>query len=167
MRETTLAIVAFTVVIAVILGGYYAFSKTLQPSGNEFKLSSGIPPVGIYKVVGDSLVITSLKKEPSENAAIVGIFSQTCPHCNNFWPIFSDVIQKYINEYDISVYVLSVQPGFTGDVKDLAIYYYEKGYWEGSVPAVLIFKNGSLIDKKVGEMSSFEFEQLLNELIER
>ncbi|HDJ83618.1 MAG TPA: thioredoxin [Desulfurococcaceae archaeon] len=143
----TKALLAFIALLVVILGflvyQYLAINTTSIP----------MPQTGVYLVKDGDLVEANLSKEPQQKGIVlVVLLSTTCPHCRLFWPTVYDVA-KEVSGQGVQTFIVIIDPSSPEKVRDVIVYYYKKKYWDGSVPSIIVFKDGSYVTTWVGRIS--------------
>ena len=88
----------------------------------------------------------------SDKPVLVDMYAAWCPPCKLMHPIIEEIAEKFADR--IKVGKLDVDEN--GEIAGL--------YKVESIPVLLIFKDGEIIDKKVGAMSKDDLEEKLNDL---
>lgn len=136
------------VVLLVVFVGFLVYQYSITST-----TSTPMPQTGVYLVKNGDLVEVNLSREPRrEGVVLVVLLSTTCPYCRLFWPTVYDVASE-MSRQGIQTYVVVIGSSLHEDARDVIIYYYEKGYWDGSVPSIIVFKDGSYVTTWVGKMS--------------
>lgn len=136
------------VVLLVVIVGFLVYQYIIVNI-----MSTSMPQPGVYLVKDGDLVEVNLSKESwRRGVVLVVLLSTTCPYCRLFWPIVYDVASE-MSEQGIQTYVVVIGSSLSEEVRDVIIYYYKEGYWDGSVPSIIVFKDGSYVTTWVGKMS--------------
>jgi len=153
----TWTIIVFLVaaIIAVYAYQYYvSASSSTEP----------MPDKGIYIVRNGKLESINITKIPPSNGTVlIALLSSTCPHCHAFWPTLYKVARELENK--ISVYFVILDPALSEPMRDIALYFYNNNLWDGSVPAIIVYRNGSYVATWIGRMDETELLNKINEVI--
>ncbi len=156
MRVNTwiIIVVSLAIIIGVYVYQYYAVQSTSiepMPSKGIFIIENGhLKPANITKI------------PPSNNTVIIALLLSTCPHCRAFWPTLYKVAREM--EGKIKFYFIIFRPPVSGHMREIAYYFYNKKLWDGSVPALIVYKNGSYVATWVGRMSEEELLSRIKEI---
>ena len=89
----------------------------------------------------------------NEKPTVVEIYTNSCPNCIRFYPVFEDTAIEYTKVY--SFYKMNAH-------ENLELV---KKYKVLSVPTLLFFKEGKLLDKKTGVISKQKIIKRLKPLL--
>ncbi len=149
--------IIIAVLLVIIIGVYVYQYYIMQGTSAE-----PMPEKGIFIIENGRLKPTNITKiPPSNNTVIIALLSSTCPHCRAFWPTLYKVAREL--EGKIEIYFVILDPALSEPMRDIAFYFYNNKLWDGSVPALIIYKNGSYVTTWIGRMSE---EELLNRIEE-
>ncbi len=139
-------VVLIGAIIAVYVYQYYtSLNSSTEP----------MPDKGIYVIENGRLKPTNITKIPPTNDTIlIALLSNTCPHCHAFWPTLYKVAQEL--EGKIKIYFIILDPALSEPMRDIAFYFYNNHLWDGSVPAIIVYKNGTYITTWIGRMDENE-----------
>jgi len=90
----------------------------------------------------------------SKVPVIVDFYAEWCGPCKNLAPTM-DLIAE---EYKDVIIVTKVDVDVNSDISS--------EYRVRNIPAILIFKNGEVFDKKIGESSVTEYKTMINRALE-
>ena len=90
----------------------------------------------------------------SKVPVIVDFYAEWCGPCKNLAPTM-DLIAE---EYKDVILVTKVDVDVNSDISS--------EYRVRNIPAILIFKNGEVFDKKIGESSVTEYKLMINRVLE-
>ncbi len=90
----------------------------------------------------------------SKVPVIVDFYAEWCGPCKNLAPTM-DLIAE---EYKDVILVTKVDVDANSDISS--------EYRVRNIPAILIFKNGEVFDKKIGESSVTEYKTMINRALE-
>jgi len=90
----------------------------------------------------------------SKVPVIVDFYAEWCGPCKNLAPTM-DLLAE---EYKDLILVTKVDVDANSDISS--------EYRVRNIPAILIFKNGEVIDKKIGESSVMEYKSMINRALE-
>jgi len=90
----------------------------------------------------------------SKVPVIVDFYAEWCGQCKNLAPTM-DLIAE---EYKDVILVTKVDVDVNSDISS--------EYRVRNIPAILIFKNGEIFDKKIGESSVTEYKTMINRALE-
>ncbi len=90
----------------------------------------------------------------SKVPVIVDFYAEWCGPCKNLAPTM-DLIAE---EYKDVILVTKVDVDANSDISS--------EYRVRNIPAILIFKNGKVFDKKIGESSVTEYKTMINRALE-
>jgi thioredoxin 1 len=90
----------------------------------------------------------------SKVPVIVDFYAEWCGPCKNLAPTM-DLIAE---EYKDVILVTKVDVDVNSDISS--------EYRVRNIPAILIFKNGEVFDKKIGESSVTEYKTMINRALE-
>lgn len=137
-------------IVAIYAYQYINLNSSVEP----------MPEKGIYFIENRRLRSTNITKiPPSNNTVLIALLSSTCPHCRAFWPTLYKVAQELEGKFRI--YFVILDPALSEPMRDIALYFYDKHLWDGSVPAIIVYKNGTYVTTWIGRMDENE---LLNKI---
>jgi len=90
----------------------------------------------------------------SKVPVIVDFYAEWCGPCKNLAPTM-DLLAE---DYKDVILVTKVDVDANSDISS--------EYRVRNIPAILIFKNGEVIDKKIGESSVMEYKSMINRALE-
>jgi len=103
------------------------------------------------------------KMEMYENVPLVEIiyfYSESCPFCTVFDPVFQKVTQKLVQSPKFQGINISISKMEKKDINNKEFQSLVEGY-----PTVLIYKNDKFLDKIVGSKDEATFENTLSGLL--
>ncbi len=150
-------------IIIIILIGAIITVYAYQYYVNLNSSTEPMPDKGIYIIRNGKLEPTNITTiPPSNNTVLIALLSSTCPHCHAFWPTLYKVAREL--EGKITIYFVIFDPALSEPMRDIALYFYNNNLWDGSVPTIIVYKNGTYVDTWIGKMDEDDLLKRINEL---